>query len=183
MSPDAPFSATHESTHPSPDIDVQAAPARLAGNRPRRVVREDGAEDRLFRRLHARRPAFDFSKIVFARSRCMSSSTLLAASSGPVSINPQLQKAAYDPERYATLDGYARDLKAFADALYSRSATLTGDERYHLAKALEECQGDKELGEQRRTHGRSSPRWNGWLPCLRQWRYPHQCELDRQHAH
>jgi hypothetical protein len=25
MSPDAPFSATHESTHPSPDIDVQAA--------------------------------------------------------------------------------------------------------------------------------------------------------------
>jgi hypothetical protein len=33
----------------------------------------------------------------------------------------------------------ARDLKAFADGLASR-ASLTGDERYHLAKALEECQ-------------------------------------------
>ena len=34
----------------------------------------------------------------------------------------------------------ARDLKAFADALNTRRASLTGDERYHLAKALEECQ-------------------------------------------
>jgi hypothetical protein len=34
----------------------------------------------------------------------------------------------------------ARDLKAFADGLASRRANLTGDERYHLAKALEECQ-------------------------------------------
>lgn len=33
-----------------------------------------------------------------------------------------------------------RDLKAFADGLASRQATLSGDERYHLAKALEECQ-------------------------------------------
>jgi hypothetical protein len=34
----------------------------------------------------------------------------------------------------------SRDLKAFADALQSRRASLTGDERYFLAKALEECQ-------------------------------------------
>ncbi|MBC8023742.1 MAG: hypothetical protein H7Y14_11515 [Burkholderiales bacterium] len=34
----------------------------------------------------------------------------------------------------------ARDLKAFADGLSSRRASLSGDERYHLAKALEECQ-------------------------------------------
>jgi hypothetical protein len=33
-----------------------------------------------------------------------------------------------------------RDLKAFADALASRRESLTADERYHLAKALEECQ-------------------------------------------
>lgn len=33
----------------------------------------------------------------------------------------------------------ARDLKAFADGLAARG-NLTGDERYHLAKALEECQ-------------------------------------------
>jgi hypothetical protein len=32
-----------------------------------------------------------------------------------------------------------RDLKAFADALAARAPNLTGDERYHLAKALEEC--------------------------------------------
>jgi hypothetical protein len=34
----------------------------------------------------------------------------------------------------------ARDLKAFADALASRRDSLSADERYHLAKALEECQ-------------------------------------------
>lgn len=34
----------------------------------------------------------------------------------------------------------ARDLKAFADALTARRESLTADERYHLAKALEECQ-------------------------------------------
>jgi hypothetical protein len=33
-----------------------------------------------------------------------------------------------------------RDLKAFADALASRRDSLSADERYHLAKALEECQ-------------------------------------------
>ena len=34
----------------------------------------------------------------------------------------------------------SRDLKAFADALAARRASLTGDERYFLARALEECQ-------------------------------------------
>lgn len=33
-----------------------------------------------------------------------------------------------------------RDLKTFADALAARRESLTADERYHLAKALEECQ-------------------------------------------
>ncbi len=33
----------------------------------------------------------------------------------------------------------SRDLKAFADELATRAASLSGDERYHLAKALEEC--------------------------------------------
>jgi hypothetical protein len=32
-----------------------------------------------------------------------------------------------------------RDLKAFADGLAARAGSLSGDERYHLAKALEEC--------------------------------------------
>ena len=34
----------------------------------------------------------------------------------------------------------ARERKAYADALNARRASLTSDERYHLAKALEECQ-------------------------------------------
>jgi hypothetical protein len=34
----------------------------------------------------------------------------------------------------------SRDLKAFADGLSLRRPALSGDERYHLAKALEECQ-------------------------------------------
>lgn len=33
----------------------------------------------------------------------------------------------------------SRDLKAFADGLASRAGSLSGDERYHLARALEEC--------------------------------------------
>lgn len=33
----------------------------------------------------------------------------------------------------------ARDLRTFADALFARRDSLTGDERYYLAKALEEC--------------------------------------------
>jgi hypothetical protein len=34
----------------------------------------------------------------------------------------------------------ATDLKAYADQLSARRASLTADERYHLAKTLEECQ-------------------------------------------
>lgn len=34
----------------------------------------------------------------------------------------------------------SRDLKTFADNLSARRSDLTADERYHLAKALEECQ-------------------------------------------
>jgi hypothetical protein len=41
----------------------------------------------------------------------------------------------------------ARDLKAYADALAARRASLTGDERYHLAKALEECQFTTTINE------------------------------------
>jgi hypothetical protein len=41
----------------------------------------------------------------------------------------------------------ARDLKAFADGLNARAATLTADERYHLAKALEECQFTTSINE------------------------------------
>jgi hypothetical protein len=40
-----------------------------------------------------------------------------------------------------------RDLKAFADGLSARSANLTADERYHLAKALEECQFATSINE------------------------------------
>jgi len=41
----------------------------------------------------------------------------------------------------------ARDLKAFADRLMARKAELTADERYHLAKALEECQFATSINE------------------------------------
>jgi hypothetical protein len=41
----------------------------------------------------------------------------------------------------------SRDLKAFADALAARRSQLTADERYHLAKALEECQFATSLNE------------------------------------
>src|SRR5690348_4643153 len=41
----------------------------------------------------------------------------------------------------------ARDLKAFADSLMARKSDLTADERYHLAKALEECQFATSLTE------------------------------------
>lgn len=34
----------------------------------------------------------------------------------------------------------ARDLRAYAEALAARRASLTSDERFHLARALEECQ-------------------------------------------
>jgi len=40
-----------------------------------------------------------------------------------------------------------RDLKAFADTLAARGPTLTADERYHLAKALEDCQFATSINE------------------------------------
>ena len=66
----------------------------------------------------------------------------------PVSFSPPVQRAERMRASPASVDfRAARDLKAFADALYSRSATLTGDERYHLAKALEECQFTTTINE------------------------------------
>jgi len=40
-----------------------------------------------------------------------------------------------------------RDLRLFADALAARSGSLTADERYYLAKALEECQFATSINE------------------------------------
>ena len=48
----------------------------------------------------------------------------------------------------AALDFRAsRDLKSFADSLNSHRSSLTGDERYNLARALEECQFTTTLNE------------------------------------
>src|SRR6185369_9527995 len=41
----------------------------------------------------------------------------------------------------------ARDLKAYADALLARRASLTSDENFYLAKALEECQFATSINE------------------------------------
>jgi hypothetical protein len=41
----------------------------------------------------------------------------------------------------------ARDLRAFADALMARRGSLSADEHYHLAKALEECQFTTTINE------------------------------------
>lgn len=41
----------------------------------------------------------------------------------------------------------ARDLRQYADALAARRASLTGDERFHLARALEECQFATSINE------------------------------------
>jgi hypothetical protein len=59
----------------------------------------------------------------------------------PTSFPPPVQRA--QPSRLSSVAmefRATRDLKAFADALAARAPALTGDERYHLAKALEECQ-------------------------------------------
>jgi hypothetical protein len=47
----------------------------------------------------------------------------------------------------------SRDLKAFADALSARREELTADERYHLAKALEECQFATSINEDLAAYG------------------------------
>ena len=41
----------------------------------------------------------------------------------------------------------SHDLKAFADSLNARRGSLTGDERYNLARALEECQFTTTINE------------------------------------
>jgi len=41
----------------------------------------------------------------------------------------------------------SRDLKTFSDGLFARRDTLSGDERYYLAKALEECQFATSMNE------------------------------------
>ena len=59
----------------------------------------------------------------------------------PATMPPPVQRA--QPARASTvaLDfRSARDLKTYADALLSRRASLSADENYYLAKALEECQ-------------------------------------------
>jgi hypothetical protein len=59
----------------------------------------------------------------------------------PVKLGPPVAV----PERLRVSNGTlefraARDLKSFADGLNSRRGSLSGDERYNLARALEECQ-------------------------------------------
>ena len=66
----------------------------------------------------------------------------------PVSFAPPVARAEQMRASPASVDfRAARDLKAFADGLNARRASLTGDERYHLAKALEECQFTTTINE------------------------------------
>ena len=66
----------------------------------------------------------------------------------PVSFSPPVARAEQMRASPASVDfRAARDLKAFADGLNARRASLTGDERYHLAKALEECQFTTTINE------------------------------------
>ena len=66
----------------------------------------------------------------------------------PVAFPPPVARAEQMRASPSSVDfRAARDLKAFADGLNSRRATLTGDERYHLAKALEECQFTTTINE------------------------------------
>ena len=66
----------------------------------------------------------------------------------PVTPEPRVTAAFPAPQRIQTIRPSdaslefraARDLKAYADALNARRGDLNGDERYHLAKTLEECQ-------------------------------------------
>ena len=59
----------------------------------------------------------------------------------------------------------SRDLKAFAEGLAARRAELTGDERYHLAKALEECQFATTINEDLAAHSaRQKRQFHASLP-------------------
>ncbi|HEY4998898.1 MAG TPA: hypothetical protein VII36_07135, partial [Usitatibacter sp.] len=65
-----------------------------------------------------------------------------------LSVPPALPRAELMRASPASIEfRAARDLKAFVDGLNARRATLTGDERYHLAKALEECQFTTTINE------------------------------------
>lgn len=52
----------------------------------------------------------------------------------------------------------SRDLKAFAESLAARRADLSADERYHLAKALEECQFATNINEDLAAHSAKQKR-------------------------
>jgi hypothetical protein len=66
----------------------------------------------------------------------------------PVSLPPPVARAEQMRASPSAVEfRTARDLKAFADALTARRASLTSDERYHLAKALEECQFTTTINE------------------------------------
>ena len=58
----------------------------------------------------------------------------------PRAIGQRLSPAAHDFRN-------ARDLRLYADSLAARRASLTGDERFHLARALEECQFATSINE------------------------------------
>ncbi len=52
----------------------------------------------------------------------------------------------------------SRDLKAFADGMASRRSSLGGDESFHLAKALEECQFATTINEDLATYSAKKKR-------------------------
>ena len=52
----------------------------------------------------------------------------------------------------------SRNLRAFADSLSARRADLSADERYHLAKALEECQFATSFNEDLAAHSAKQKR-------------------------
>ena len=67
----------------------------------------------------------------------------LAVDANPTPVDLPPPVARVEPTRLspAALEfRAARDLKAYADGLLARRASLNADERYHLARALEECQ-------------------------------------------
>jgi hypothetical protein len=66
----------------------------------------------------------------------------------PMALPPPIPRAEQMRASPAAVDfRAARDLKSFADNLMARVGELTGDERYHLAKALEECQFTTTINE------------------------------------
>src|SRR5271154_7044162 len=91
------------------------------------------------------------------QSASISDEVALRAFVGGVREEPMQQRVSLPPpvERFepmhlspAALEfRAARDLKAFADGLNSHRSDLTGDERYNLARALEECQFTTTINE------------------------------------